>query len=698
VSADAAVQPFRIGVDTGGTFTDLIAVDDRDGSERKVKVPSTPRYPSAAVLEGVGRLGIPLDEVSFFILGTTIATNCLLQRKGQRTLYLTTAGLEDVPFIQRIDRKGLHNLQWAKPAPYVLRRDCFGIGGRLLYDGTELRKLSEHDVGRAIEFVRSRDAETEGGVSVAINLLFSYVDPRHEQELAEALRRELPEVPVSISSEVAPIWREYERGNTVIVDAYLRRLVGEFAINLQHGLEGLGMRSRCFFLKSNGGQVAADAVARQPVNLILSGLAGGLIAGKHFADATGSPDVFTLDMGGTSADVGVITGGLVRSRAQYEFEWGLPIAVPTVDLSTIGAGGSSIAGFDSGGFLKVGPESAGADPGPAAYGKGGVDATVTDANLVLGRLNPGYFLGGELELHLDLARRAIEPIASGLNCTLEDAAQAVVELATENMAGAVRLLAADRGLDYRRFGLVAFGGAGPLHAPMIARRVGLTKVIIPPSPGLGSAFGALAGDLRVDRHLTRMLRSDTASDADLRAGLRTVAEQALDDLRREGAIRRPEVTVSVSCRYLGQNYEERVAVDDPEADGVLAFVRDHFDETHERRYGYRIADAVMELVQVNAVAVEGDPVPLTVGRGGREDAGDKAADERIERAVYFKGDGWTPARIIHRDSLRPGDRLEGPAIVEEIDSTTLVLQGQSALVDQSTSLIITELSETQESR
>ena len=263
----SAEQPFRIGVDTGGTFTDLVAVDTRDGSERKVKVPSTPRDPSAAVLEGVGRLGIPLDEVGFFILGTTIATNCLLQRRGQRTVYLTTAGLEDVPFIQRIDRKGLHNLQWAKPTPYVLRRDCFGVDERVLYDGTVRRPLSEADVAAAVAFVRQRDAETPGGVSVAINLLFSYVEPRHEQQLAEAVRRELPTVPVSISSEVAPIWREYERGNTVIVDAYLRRLIGEFAVSLQAGLEGLGMRSRCFFLKSNGGQVAAEAVdppARQP--------------------------------------------------------------------------------------------------------------------------------------------------------------------------------------------------------------------------------------------------------------------------------------------------------------------------------------------------------------------------------------------------------------------------------------------------
>ena len=277
-----------------------------------------------------------------------------------------------MPFIQRIDRKGLHNLQWAKPTPYVLRRDCFGVDERILYDGTVLRAAVGGRTSPPPWPSSAPATPRRRAASASPSTCCSPTSIRGTSSAwPSAVRRELPDVPVSISSEVAPIWREYERGNTVIVDAYLRRLIGEFAVSLQGGLEDLGMRSRCFFLKSNGGQVAAEAVTRQPVNLILSGLAGGLIAGKHFADATGSPDVFTLDMGGTSADVGVITGGRVRSRAQYEFEWGLPIAVPTVDLSTIGAGGSSIAGFDSGGFLKVGPESAGADPGPAAYGKGG---------------------------------------------------------------------------------------------------------------------------------------------------------------------------------------------------------------------------------------------------------------------------------------------------------------------------------------
>jgi N-methylhydantoinase A len=454
----------RVGVDTGGTFTDLVAVEEQTGRRHVVKVSSTPGRPADAVFEALRRLPAAPADLGFFVLGTTIATNCLLQRTGQRTLYLTTAGFEDIPFIQRIDRKGLHDLQWVKPLPYVLRRDCIGVRERVTHDGSVRTPLAETEIERIVEVVTERDRGAGDGVAVAINFLFAYAAPEHERRLAAALRAALPHIPVSASSEVAPLWREYERANTVIVDAYLKRLVGGFAREIGTGLAKLDIDCPAFVLKSNGGQLPTHAAARQPSNIILSGLAGGLIAGKYFADATGRSDAFTVDMGGTSCDVGVVVGGAIQSRQQYEFEWGLPIAVPVVDLTTIGAGGSSIASFDLGGLLKVGPESAGARPGPAAYGQGGTAPTVTDANLVLGRLNPDYFLGGEILLDGDAAHRALEPLAERLRLSLEHAALAVLDMAVENMANAIRLLAADRGIDYRRFDLIAFGGAGPLHA------------------------------------------------------------------------------------------------------------------------------------------------------------------------------------------------------------------------------------------
>ncbi len=335
-----------------------------EGELRTLKLPSTPEAPSAAAMEAMRRSGVQ-SEVGFFVLGTTVATNALLQRAGERTLYVTTAGFEDVPFIQRITRRGLYDLQWVKPAPYVKRADCFGVRERIASDGSVRVPLTDEELARLIEALSSHEG------AIAINLLFSFVNPLHEQRLAEEVRRAFPERSVSVSSELAPIWREFERATTVLVDASLKHLVAGFAEEVDRGLGELGVRCPRFFLKSNGGQVTAKAAARRPIDLTLSGLAGGLIAGKLYADQVGLSSVLTLDMGGTSADVGLLLDGRIRSVSQFEFDWGMPILAPVVDLTTIGAGGSSIAALDAGGLLKVGPESAGARPGPACYGLGG---------------------------------------------------------------------------------------------------------------------------------------------------------------------------------------------------------------------------------------------------------------------------------------------------------------------------------------
>ena len=677
----------RIGIDTGGTFTDLVLIDDRTGERRTVKVASTPRQPAAAVFEAVRRSAAEAGEISFFILGTTIVTNCLLERKGQRVVFVTTEGFEDLPFIQRINRKSLFDLQWVKPEPYVARPDCIGVRERIAYDGSVRIPLEDEEIERVVAELSRRASESPDGICIGITLLFSYAYPEHERRLAAAMREALPDVPVSVSTELAPIWREYERSNTVIADAYLRRLVGRFAQELDEGLKAYGAGVPCFLLKSNGGQIPASAAEGQAVNLILSGLAGGLIAGKHFADEVGRPNVITLDMGGTSCDVGVVAQGRIRSSTQYEFEWGLPIAVPVVDLTTLGAGGSSISGFDQGGLLKVGPESAGADPGPASYGLGGTDATVTDANLVLGRLNPDYFLGGEISLDPESARSAVAMIADRLGVLVEHAAQAIVEVATENMANAIRLLATDRGLDYRRFELMAFGGAGPLHAALLARRVGLPRVIIPPNPGLASAFGTLAADLRVDRRITRVLRSDRAVDADLRVGLEQIASEALEGLRAEGEVRDPELALTVSCRYLGQNYEQDVDVS-LDAGDLVRFTVERFHEAHERSYGYRIPEAVVEFVYFTVVAIQRrePPASRTIADLGQ-------AEPVASRPVYFKELGWVETSIYRREQLGRGAEVRGPAIIEEIDSTTVILDGQLARTHPSGSLLISDAHE-----
>jgi N-methylhydantoinase A len=670
---------YRVAIDTGGTFTDLVIASEQGGARWSVKVPSTPRRPSDAVLEALRRTGVE-SQIASFVLGTTVATNALLQRTGERTIYLTTAGFEDVPFIQRINRHGLYDLQWVKPAPYVRRADCVGVHERVAADGSVRGKLSEDEIGRVIAAL----AELDG--AIAINLLFSFINPAHEQRLARAVRDAFPERSVSVASEIAPVWREYERATTVIVDASLKRLVADFAAEVDGGLADIGVRCPCFFLKSNGGQVSAQAAARRPIDLTLSGLAGGLIGGKFYADAVGLGSVVTLDMGGTSADVGLILDGRIRSATQYEFEWGMPIIAPVVDLTTIGAGGSSVAALDAGGLIKVGPESAGALPGPACYGRGGEAPTVTDADVVLGRLNPDYFLGGELPLDTERARAAVRTLCEPLGLELEQTAQAIIELAVENMAGAIRLLCADRGVDYRALDLMAFGGAGPLHAALIARRLGLRRLVIPPEPGLGSALGALVADLRVDRRVTRSFRSDEPAGTELREALRSIAADALRTLHEEGQAVAPVVLVSAACRYVGQNYEHEISIALDEPGELMELVAGRFHAQHETTYGYHLPEATVEVVHLAATALDTARTPaLAAPRLQHEQrpAG--------RRAVYFKDSGWTDTEVRHRDSIPVGVAIAGPLIVEEHDSTVLVLAGQQASHHQTGALIVESL-------
>ena len=547
----------RVGVDTGGTFTDLVLVDEHTGRRGTAKVPSTPDDPARAVFAALEQAGCEAAEIASFVLGTTIATNCLLERTGQRTLYLTTAGFEDVPFIQRIDRRSLFDLQWQKSTPYVTRRDCIGVAERVTNTGEVRVELEESEIERLVAEVRAR-AAAEGGVAVAINLLFSYLRPEHEQRLAAALRAALPEIAVSCSHEVAPIWREYERGNTVIVDAYLRRLTDRFAVRLD---EGLTERRASLPALSAEVQRGSDP-----------GHAGVSPGGRLRALRPGGrPDR------GQALRRGVrlhrrdhARHGRHQRRRRCHRGRGDPVGGPV--RARMGPAdrrarrrpdhdrrrGQLVAGFDQGGLLEVGPKSAGADPGPAAYGKGGTEATVTDANLVLGRLNPAYFLGGEMPLDTSSRTGRSSGSRAQLGREVEHAAHAIVGVACENMANAIRLLCADRGLDYRRFDLMAFGGAGPLHAGALARRVGLARVLVPPSPGLASAFGAQAADLRVDRRLTRVLRTDTATDPELREAVSRIASEALDELRAEGGGGAdPTLVVTASAGTSGRTSSRR---------------------------------------------------------------------------------------------------------------------------------------------
>ena len=689
---------WRIGVDTGGTFTDLVAVGP-GGEVRLQKVASTPSEPARATFDALRRSQVdPRGEVDSFIMGTTIATNALIQRRGAPTVLITTAGFEDVLYIQRIDRQGLYDLQWIKAEPYVRRDRVVGVNERILADGSVRTALSAGELDRVIDEVRRITADDQEP-AVAVSLLFSYVNPTHEQELAAALQEALGGLPVSISSEVAPIWREYERSNTTAMDAYVKPIVTNFAGDLGRELDALEMRGWHGLLRSNGGHVAIPDATAKPVEIVLSGLAAGMIAGAHFARAVDTAKAVTLDMGGTSADVGVIVDGELQFSGLFEVEFGLPLALPILDVTTIGAGGGSIASIDSGGLLKVGPDSAGAEPGPACYGLGGEAPTVTDANVVMGRLNPGYFLGGRMNLDAGRARSAIEPLADRLGLTPEDAAEAIVSVSIENMDGAMRLVTVDRGLDYREFDLVAYGGAGPLHAAEIARRMGMNRVIVPPNPGLVSAYGTVIADQRVDRRITLVRRLDHAESEDLPGALGRLADETVTELRSQ--LRRPDapvdVTTYVACRYLGQNYEQEIRTEfghvdrsfelavpiGPEAAGFVARLADGYHTTHRAAYGYEMRDQPIQSVYLGATALSEAPEVLIRPYAGRGDATTPPT-----RRVLAAAGQWTDALIVDRDTLEVGETLDGPAVIEEADSTTWVPPGFRATVHESQCLIV----------
>jgi len=689
-------RSWRIGIDTGGTFTDLVAVDS-SGNTILRKVSSTPAKPSLAVFEALARTEVNLDEeLERFILGTTIVTNAVIQRKGAETILLTTAGFEDVLYIQRIDRPKMYDLQWVKAAPYALRRNTIGVPGRVLADGSIREDLTQADlvaVGDSIEALLAGNAD----MAVAVAFLFSYLTDTHERLVGDYLAQRFPDLPISLSCDVAPVWREYERTSTTVMDAYCQRVARGFLQEMTKGLEDLGIRERSALMKSNGGQVPIDHAASRPIDMVLSGLSGGMIAGHFWSQQLNSSRAVSLDMGGTSADVGVIIDGRLGFSGTHEIEWGIPITIPVIDVTTIGAGGSSIAAIDYGGLLRVGPESAGADPGPACYGKGGVNATITDANVVLGRLDPSFFLGGELSLDADLASKAVEGIAQELDLDLVSTANAIIAVAVDNMAGAVRLVTVDRGYDYRDFDLIAFGGAGPLHAARIADRLGMRRAIIPPSPGLVSAFGTLIADERIDQRITLVRRLDDPSN-DLPVALAGLANALVKSMIEQTGADQADVLAetSVSCRYVGQNYEQEVrtysghldrsfelAISiDPNDPSFRVSLTEAFHESHRRAYGYALEDQPIESVYLGATAlIRGNPVrPQPYSGEGK----------RTKRQVCVDDGTWVETDIIDRNVLKPGDQFAGPLIVMEPTSTTYVPPGFTMQVDDARCLVLSK--------
>ena len=663
---------FLVGIDTGGTFTDLVAYDLETGALSTSKTASVPHQPGQALLDAVQAADIAMSDIAGLVHGTTVGTNALIERTGARVLLLVTAGHEDIPYIQRINRKTLYDLRWQKPKPLLTsRRDSVGVRERVGSEGQVIRPLDVEALVQTCRELRERPVE-----AVAISLLFSYVNPDHERQVREVVARELPGLPISVSHGVAPIWREYERTSTTIADAYLKPLMERYVGSLSETLADAGLHTPWTIMKSNGGAMLASGAALHPIQTAQSGPAGGMLIAAALGAQADLPNLLTLDMGGTSADVGIILEGAQRHTTEYEIEWGVPAAIPLIDIKSIGAGGGSIAWIDAGGFLRVGPESARAVPGPACYGLGGTRPTVTDANLLLGRLDPDYFLGGRMRLDPALSEAALAELAGRGSMGIVDLASSIVEIANENMASAIKMVSLERGHDPRRFALFGFGGAGPLHAAAVARSLRMPRVLIPMYPGNASALGMLLADLRVDKVWTQAFRSsrvDAGLVARQFAGIREAAEA---ELREEGFAGIPEVHFSISMRYAGQNYEHQVPV--PAETMTAAGLQDafaSFESIHADRYGYAIEGEEIELVAFHVTVTGRRPAPRLVVQ--QESS---SMSEPISRLVHFRGLGHVPTAVYRRYTLPTGTMIDGPCILEEPGSTTLIEPGMTVEV------------------
>jgi N-methylhydantoinase A len=636
----------RVGVDVGGTFTDLVAL--AHGRLTTAKVLSTPRDQSAGVLAALGASGLDAGEVSGLAHGTTVATNALLERRGARTALVTTEGFRDLLEIGRQNRPSLYDLTQDRPHPLVPREFRFTVRERMGPEG-ELVPLDEAGLARAVEAACAADVE-----AVAVCLLFAYLHPEHERKVGEALRAALPGVRVSLSSEVLPEFREYERFATTVADAYVGPRLGAYLAALARALEAKGFAAPAV-MQSSGGVTGIEGAIDRAAACVLSGPAGGVVGAAFVAGASGYHDLLTFDMGGTSTDVAPVVDGTVQVTME-SIVGGVPIRFPTVDVHSVSAGGGSVAGADEGGALRVGPRSAGADPGPASYGRGGSEPTVTDANLLLGYLADGALLGGELRLRRELAERALAALGKKLGLSPLEAALGVVRVADAEMTRALRVISVERGLDPREFVLVAFGGAGPLHACALAEELGIRTVLVPKAAGVLSALGLAVSELR--RDYVAPFRG----------------ELVFEELERRAATELSDARLKrlVDARYRGQAFELTVPADEPVA---------CFHAAHERRYGFRMEDEPVELVNLRVVAtVPWERPPLTEPEAHRDAVRDR-------RRAYLDG-GWVEVDVVDRGRLGRGARIEGPAVVEFPEATCLVRPGWAGEVDAAGTLVL----------
>ena len=680
---------YRLTVDTGGTFSEFVYVNDDTREVSIAKIPSTPDDPSRAILAGVEELiakGVTPDEIGFFCHGTTVGTNALLEGKGVRTGLLVTKGFRGIYEVGEQSRPhgpAIFDIMYDKPAMLAPPSRTGEVVERVSFEGEVLLPLDEDALRQTLRELREEDVQ-----SIAICFLFSFLAPQHEQRAREIVEEEIPGCGVSISSEIVPQIREYYRLSTTVINAYLQPILARYIANLDQRLKDAGVTTRQkYIMQSNGGMATFEATAKKAVATVLSGPAGGITASVYACRTTGFQNLITFDMGGTSCDVALIKDGQpsIANRGKVE---GRDVALPMIEINTVSAGGGTLAHVDRFGELIVGPQSAGAQPGPACYGRGGTQPTITDCNLVLGYLSPNNFLGGKMRLDAQASQDAINnAVAKPLDMQAQDAAEGVVRIINVKMQEAIKAISTMRGHDLRDFMLLAFGGAGPLHAGPIAAELGMAGVIVPLYPGVYSAMGLVMSDVKHDYVRSRLTALSRADEGDVNAVLEELASQARKDLAEEGFSHdKAEIEYALDMRYAGQGYEITLPCNAPLAPGGLAQLRSAFDEEHRKMFGHTAPQEPVEIISYRVRGIGRVP-PVELPKFAPTGA-PLAGAIREMRIARFNG-ASVECPVYQRELLDVGAVFSGPAIVDQLDCTSVIPPGQHVRVDEYRNMIIT---------
>lgn len=659
-----SARPLRVGVDIGGTFTDLVTFDSTTGELSMSKSFTTPADRTDGVLEVLAEGGVALGDVSQFVHGTTTATNAVVERKGGRVGLISTAGFRDTLEIMRINRERHYDLQWASPVPLVPRRLRFEATERVDYRGRVVTPLDTEALAETVAEMRAAAVE-----SIAVCFLFSFMNPVHERQARDVISHQWPDVPISISSEILPEIREYERSSTVVIDAYVKPVMGAYFENLETRLASGGMECGVTVISSGGGIVPVAEAKATPVRTLQSGPAGGVIGAAHLGAQSGYRNLLAIDVGGTSFEVSLIEDGVPSRTTEGFIEWGIPFKIPLVDVKSIGAGGGSIARVDPGGLIQVGPDSAGSEPGPVCYRKGGTLTTLTDAYVTIGLIDPAYFLGGRVQLDAGAAREAInDQIADPVGMTVTEAALGIVRVAEATMVGAMRIVSTQRGYDPRDYAMIAYGGAGPVSAVELARELGVGTVLVPRFPGAFCAFGGLCADIRFDfvrSYLRRMEELDLATLTTLSVELVVEGQAAMS---RIGVTAAPIMQFTADVRYSGQNFEVNVPFPSGEVtEATIERVVENFHAEHLRLFGHHKEDEALEFVSLRLAVIATTTKPeFTPPRA------EGSPDPKGRRALFSSSGQIVEAPVFGRSGLGVGWTRSGALIIEEPDSTVVV--------------------------